>query len=74
MAKAEVVNTNPEYKLTLTEKEAMALMAVCSRVGGNSETTRRGLINNIADAFRIIGFYHTNNEDIDSVRCSIWFK
>lgn len=60
--------------LALNRAEATILMDIFSRIGGDPETTRRGLVDNMNDALRKIGVWGTDQKDMDDKNRAIYFN
>lgn len=57
--------------IEITGEEALALRAVFAQVGGNSDTTRRGLIDSVS---RMVGKAINDCYDSTDIEGSIYFK
>jgi hypothetical protein len=62
-----------EYTLTLTDEEAQVLMDIFGRVGGDPDTTRRGLVDGISRALRDAGADYLRQITDISPKDSIYF-
>ena len=71
MATAEAKVTR-EVTLHLSQEEAVAILTLCSNVGGSPTTSRRGLTDKVGGALKLAlsGYYY---DDVD-VEGSLYFK
>jgi hypothetical protein len=77
MAKAtkDVIQAQIKVILTLSKEEALALLAVLSKVGGNPKTSRRGLTQAVYNALynMELGFKELESTDLRTSTTGLWF-
>jgi hypothetical protein len=73
MAKAEKIPADFEVKLTLTREEAETLRAVCHRIAGDPQLSRRKHMDSINSALRNAGI-ESDTTDISRQREGIYFQ
>ena len=74
MAKARKVPADFEVELSLTREEALALRAVCMRIGGHSATTRRKHFDAIAKVLDELEVNEGEPKDISTTDRAIYFE
>jgi hypothetical protein len=77
IGKAIIVPQIKQIQLTLSEAEAKALRAVCARVGGIAQTSRRKHFDSIAAALHEAGVPYqglTEAKDLTIANGGMWFN